>query len=272
MTSGPQRPPTRIEVGIFGGSGFYSLLEGAEAVPVDTPYGPPSAPVVVGDIEGRRVGFMPRHGTSHELPPHRINYRANLWAMKHLGATDVILPCAAGSLRPEVEPGSFVVADQVVDRTKGRVDTFYDGPVTTHVSFADPYDEEVRQTAIASARALGIPVHERGTVVVVQGPRFSTRAESRWFMAQGWEVINMTAYPEVVLARELEMAACNVSLITDYDAGIEDDPDVEPVSHAAVMEVFKANNARLRDLLFHMVPRLPLSPGRPALRALEGAR
>ncbi len=267
MTDAPQ-----IEVGIFGGSGFYSLLDAAREVPVDTPYGRPSGPVVVGDIEGRTVGFMPRHGMAHELPPHQINYRANLWAMKHLGATDVVLPCAAGSLQRHVEPGSFVIADQVVDRTRGRADTFYDGPITTHVSFADPYDDEMRETAVASAQELGIPVHERGTIVVIQGPRFSTRAESRWFMAQGWEVINMTQYPEVVLARELEMAALNISLITDYDAGLEDDPEVEPVSHAAVLEVFKANNDRLRDLLFHLVPRLPLSPDRPALHALEGAR
>ena len=262
----------RIEVGIFGGSGFYSLLDDAEEVPVDTPYGPPSAPVVVGEVGGRRVGFMPRHGARHELPPHVINYRANLWAMHELGATDVILPCAAGSLQKHVEPGQFVFCDQIVDRTSGRWDTFYDGPVTTHVSFAEPYDDEMRRAAIDSARDLGIPLHERGTVVVVQGPRFSTRAESKWFASMGWEVINMTQYPEAVLARELQMAALNVSLITDYDVGLEDDPEIEPVTHAKVIEVFQANNERLRDLLFALVPGLPLSADRPALRALEGAR
>jgi 5'-methylthioadenosine phosphorylase len=262
----------RIEVGIFGGSGFYSLLDDAEEVPVDTPYGPPSAPVVLGEVGGRRVGFMPRHGARHELPPHVINYRSNLWAMHELGATDVILPCAAGSLQKHVEPGQFVFCDQIVDRTSGRRDTFYDGPVTTHVSFAEPYDDEMRRTAIDSARDLGIPLHERGTVVVVQGPRFSTKAESKWFASMGWEVINMTQYPEAVLARELQMAALNVSLITDYDVGLEDDPEIEPVTHAKVIEVFQANNERLRDLLFALVPRLPLSADRPALRALEGAR
>jgi 5'-methylthioadenosine phosphorylase len=261
-----------IDVGIFGGSGFYELLEGAEEVPVDTPYGEPSAPVVVGEIEGRSVGFLPRHGAKHQLPPHAINYRANVWAMKQLGATDVVLPCAAGSLQTHVKPGSFVICDQVVDRTSGRKDTFYDGPETTHVSFADPYDEEMRQTAIASGQALGIDVHPRGTIVVIQGPRFSSRAESKWFSAMGWEVINMTQYPEVILARELEMAALNISLITDYDVGLADDSDVEPVSHAKVIEVFEANNANLRDLLFDLVPKLPLSPDRPALHALEGAR
>jgi 5'-methylthioadenosine phosphorylase len=262
----------RIQVGIFGGSGFYSLLDDAHEVEVDTPYGVPSAPVVVGEIEGRTVGFLPRHGPAHALPPHRINYRANVWAMKQLGATDLILPCAAGSLQPHVKPGSFVIADQVVDRTWGRADTYYDGPETTHVSFAEPYDAEMRAVAVACARELGIEVHERGTVVVVQGPRFSSKAESRWFSAAGWEVINMTQYPEVILARELEMAALNISLITDYDAGLEDDPGAAEVSHAAVLEVFKANNAKLRDLLFAIVPRLPLSPDRPALHALKAAR
>jgi 5'-methylthioadenosine phosphorylase len=265
-------PDTQIQVGIFGGSGFYELLDDAREVKVDTPYGEPSAPVVVGAIDGRPVGFMPRHGRNHELPPHRINYRANLWAMSHLGATDVILPCAAGSLQRDVEPGHFVIADQVVDRTRGRIDTFYDGPETTHVSFAEPYDDEMRQTAITAASELGIPVHERGTIVVIQGPRFSTKAESRWFSSMGWEVINMTQYPEVILARELEMAALNISLITDYDVGLSDDPDVPEVSHQAVIEVFAANNAKLRELLFAMVPKLPLSPDRPALHALEGAR
>jgi 5'-methylthioadenosine phosphorylase len=258
-----------IQVGVFGGSGFYELLDEPHELRVDTPYGPPSAPVVTGTIGGRRVGFMPRHGRQHELPPHRINYRANLWTMKQLGATDVLLPCAAGSLQPHIEPGHFVLCDQVVDRTSGRIATFYDGPVVTHVSFADPYDEELRRTALASARALDIPVHERGTIVVVEGPRFSTRAESRWYAAMGWDVINMTQYPEVALARELEMAALNISLVTDYDVGVEGSP---PVTTAQVFEVFNANNARLKDLLHHLVPRLPLSPDRPALHALRDAR
>ena len=265
-------PERQIEVGIFGGSGFYELLDGAREVTVTTPYGDPSAPVVIGDIGGRSVGFLPRHGRHHELPPHRINYRANMWAMAQLGATDVVLPCAAGSLQPDVAPGHFVLADQVIDRTRGRADTFYDGPDTTHVSFAEPYDAEMRHTAIATARRLGITIHERGTIVVIQGPRFSTKAESRWFSAMGWEVINMTQYPEVILARELQMAALNISLITDYDVGLADDPDVDGVSHEAVIKVFAANNAKLRELLFALVPDLPLSADRPALHALEGAR
>ncbi|WP_370323688.1 S-methyl-5'-thioadenosine phosphorylase [Euzebya sp.] len=264
-------PEVAIDVGIFGGSGFYRFLDDVDEVVVETPYGPPSAPVVVGEVGGRRVGFLPRHGTDHSIPPHRINYRANVWAMKHLGATDMILPCAAGSLAKSVAPGSFVIADQVVDRTSGRADTFHDGPETVHVAFADPYDEEMRGVAVAEARRLGLDVHDRGTVVVVNGPRFSTRAESQHFAAQGWEVINMTQYPEVILCRELEMAALNISLITDYDVGLADDPDIGEVTQAEVFAVFEANLANLRDLLFAVIPSLPLSPDRPALRALRDA-
>lgn len=261
----------RIAVGIFGGSGFYSLLEDAHEVKVETPYGPPSAPVVVGEIGGRQVGFLPRHGVHHELPPHAINYRANLWAVKELGATDVILPCAAGSLQRHVQPGSFVLCDQVVDRTTGRKDTFYDGPITTHVSFAEPYDEEMRRVALDSARGLGIPVHERGTVVVISGPRFSSKAESKWFASQGWEVVNMTQYPEVALARELEMAALNISLITDYDAGLEGQADIAPVSVQEVLRVLRANNERVRQVIERLLPRVKPERECPCGRALEHA-
>ena len=261
-----------IVVGVIGGSGFHELLDDAHEVDVDTPYGAPSAAIAIGDIAGRPVGFLPRHGRRHELPPHMINYRANLWALSELGASDVILPCAAGSLQPDVMPGHFVVADQLVDRTRRRVDTFYDGPRTTHVSLADPYDEELRTVAVDTARDLGISVHDHGTVVVIEGPRFSTRAESRLYSTMGWHVVNMTQYPEVVLARELQMAAVNISLITDYDVGLEDDPALPPVSKDQVIKVFDANNDKLRELLLTLIPRLPLSPDRPALHALEGAQ
>jgi len=245
----------RADIGVFGGSGFYEFLKGVEEVWVETPYGAPSDRVAIGEVAGRRVAFLPRHGRGHVYPPHRINYRANLWAMKELGVTRVIGPCAAGSLQPHVKPGEFVVCDQFVDRTTGRVDTFYDGPITTHVSSADPYCPELRELALAAARKKNIPVHPRGTVVVIQGPRFSTRSESRWFSSQGWEVINMTQYPEVILARELELCYVNISLITDFDVGLEG--DVPPVSHEQVLKAFRENNARLRDLLFDLIAAIP---------------
>ena len=183
---------------------------------MDTPYGQPSDSYFIGDIGGTKVAFLPRHGRRHQLPPHMINYRANVWGMKELGVKRIIGPCASGSLNREMGLGHFVVCDQFVDRTWGRGDTFYDGPTTTHVSAADPYCPDLRQALIAAGRELGITVHERGTVVVIQGPRFSTRAESKWFSAMGWDVINMTGYPEGYLARELELCYANISLVTDY--------------------------------------------------------
>ncbi|HEX2049524.1 MAG TPA: S-methyl-5'-thioadenosine phosphorylase [Actinomycetota bacterium] len=257
------------EIGIFGGSGFYSLLEGAREVPVDTPYGSPSAPATVGEIEGRKVAFIPRHGTRHEYPPHRVPYRANLWAFRELGVTQVIGPCAAGSLRADVKPGQFVVCDQLVDRTAGRADTFYDGPITTHVSFADPYCPVMRAATLEASSELGLDARDGGTVVTIQGPRFATRSESRWYQDAGWEVINMTQYPEAYLARELEMCYVNVSLITDYDVGLEGMP---PVTHEEVIRVFTENNDKLRKLLFHLVPRLPHERDCDCSRALSGAR
>jgi 5'-methylthioadenosine phosphorylase len=259
----------RAELGVFGGSGFTSFLESVEEIEVDTPYGKPSAPFVVGEVGGRRVAFLPRHGRSHELPPHRIPYRANVWAMRELGVRRIIGPCASGALRTSLRLGEFVVCDQFVDRTSGRADTFYDGPETTHVSAADPYCADLRRILVETARELGIAVHEGGTVVVVQGPRFSTRAESRWFQSAGWDVVNMTSYPECHLARELELCYATVAMVTDYDVGVEGG---EPVSAERVLEVFRGNNERLRQLLFAAIPRIGEQPEDACATALAGAR
>jgi 5'-methylthioadenosine phosphorylase len=256
------------EVGVFGGSGFYSLVDVVDEVEVETPYGAPSAPIVVGDVSGRRVAFLPRHGRRHELPPASIPYRANLWAMRELGVRRIIGPCASGALQPELELGSFVVCDQFVDRTHGRADTFYPGPETVHVSAADPYCADLRRILVDTARELGIPVRDGGTVVVIQGPRFSTRAESRWFQAMGWDVINMTAYPETILARELELCYANISMVTDHDVGLE---AVEPVTTETVMRVFAENNERLRELLDAAIPRIGPQPADECANALAGA-
>jgi 5'-methylthioadenosine phosphorylase len=256
-------------IGVFGGSGFYEFLEGAEESELDTPFGKPSAALVVGELAGQRVAFLPRHGRGHELPPHRIPYRANLWAMREVGVRRVIGPCASGALRPELELGEFVVCDQFVDRTSGRADTFYDGPETTHVSAAEPYCPELRRILVETAAELGIPARDGGTVVTIQGPRFSTRAESRWFAAMGWDVINMTAYPEGHLARELELCYANISMVTDHDVGVEGQ---EPVDAATVVAVFNENNARLRDLLLAAIPKIGPQPDDVCATALRGAR
>jgi 5'-methylthioadenosine phosphorylase len=259
------------EIGVFGGSGFYSLLDHREEHRIETPYGEPSDVLHVGEIGGRRVAFLPRHGQTHQFPAHRVNYRANLWAMKQAGVQRLIGPCAAGSLQPHVWPGHFVICDQFVDRTRARADTFYDGAPATHISTADPYCAELRPLAATVARELGVTVHDEGTVVVIQGPRFSTRAESRWFAQQGWQVINMTQYPECVLARELEICYVNISLITDYDVGVEEDPSLGSVNLTSVLEVFQANNTRLRELLHTLIPRIPPKRACACGHALEHA-
>jgi 5'-methylthioadenosine phosphorylase len=224
---------------------------------------------VVGRIGEKRVAFLPRHGRHHELPPHRIPYRANLWAMRELGARRVIGPCASGALQVDLELGAFVVCDQFVDRTWGRDVTFYDGPEATHVSAADPYCPDLRAVLVETARELGIPVVDGGTVVVIQGPRFSTRAESKWFQAMGWDAINMTAYPECHLARELELCYANISMVTDHDVGVE---GAEPVSADTVKRVFGENNERLRELLFAAIPKIGPQPDDVCASALHGAR
>jgi 5'-methylthioadenosine phosphorylase len=258
-------------IGILGGSGFYKFLDDVTEVPVATPYGPPSAPVRIGGIEGAEVAFMPRHGDEHRLPPHRINYRANIWAMKEVGVDRIIGPSACGSLRPELSPGTFVLCDQFVDRTMGRESTFYDGPQTTHVSAADPYCPDLRRVLAECASEEAIPVVDRGTVVVIQGPRFSTRAESRWFAASGFDVVNMTQYPEAWLAREQALCYANISLVTDYDVGLEEMPEVAPVSADAAFGVFAENLDRLRALLFRAVPKIGPQPDDICASALDSA-
>ena len=261
----------RADIAVIGGTGFYHFLDDVIEVKVDTPFGAPSDLISLGSLAGRKVAFLPRHGRHHQFPPHMVNYRANIWALHELGVNRVIGPCAAGSLQPEARPGDFVICDQFVDRTRGREDTFYDGPQTTHVSAADPYCRGMARTLAEAARELEIPVVEGGTVVVVQGPRFSTRAESRWFAAAGWDVVNMTQYPEAWLARELELCYVNVMLVTDYDVGLEGMPHVEPVSAEAAFEVFRQNLDRLRALLFRGVPRIGPQPDDACASALTSA-
>jgi 5'-methylthioadenosine phosphorylase len=255
-------------IGIFGGSGFYRFLDDVEEMPLATPYGPPSAPVAVGKVEGVDVAFMPRHGHEHTLPPHRINYRANVWAMREVGVRRIVGPSACGSLKRELGPGTFVVCDQFVDRTQARESTFYDGPQTTHVAGADPYCKQMGEVLVRCGKELEIPIVGGGTIVVIEGPRFSTRAESRWFAQSGFDLVGMTQYPEAWLARELELCYANVSLVTDYDVGVEGS---EPVSAGAVMDVFRENLDRLRALLFRAVPLIGPQPDDLCSTALQSA-
>ena len=251
---------------VIGGSGFYAFLEDAREVVLDTPFGPPSDPLVVGEVGDRTVAFVPRHGRDHRFPPHRIPYRANLWALRSLGVRQVLAPCAVGSLVPSLGPGSLVVCDQLVDRTSGRAQTFHETGAV-HVPFADPYCPTGRRTTLALAERAGWPATDGGTMVVVEGPRFSTRAESQWFAAQGWSVVNMTGHPEAVLARELALCYTAIALVTDLDAGIEGG---EAVTQAEVFRVFGENTGRLRELLHTVVAELPLERDCPCGSALDG--
>jgi 5'-methylthioadenosine phosphorylase len=257
----------RAEVGVIGGSGFYEFLSDTETAELETPFGAPAAPITIGDVGGRRVAFLPRHGVDHRFPPHQVPYRANLWALKDLGVTRVFGPCAAGSLRREIVPRTLVVCDQAVDFTKSRANTFYDGPQTTHVSFADPYCPVLRETLVKTAADEGIEHRDGGTMIVVEGPRFSTTAESKMFAQLGSDVIGMTQFPEVTLARELELCYATVALVTDYDVGVDDIP---PVTHEEVLKVFGENIDRLRDLLFAAIPSIPSERACPCATALSG--
>ncbi|MBK8470278.1 MAG: S-methyl-5'-thioadenosine phosphorylase [Actinomycetales bacterium] len=245
----------RAEIGVIGGSGFYSFLTGAQRVSVDTPFGAPSDDLVVGRLGDRDVAFIARHGHDHRFPPHRVNYRANLWALRSLGVRQVVSPCAVGGLRPHLGPGTVVIPDQVVDRTWGREHTVY-GEVgaVVHVGFADPYCPAGRAAAAAAATAMGANHQGSGTLVVVNGPRFSSRAESLWHQGQGWDIVGMTAMPEAAIARELAMCFTTVALVTDLDAGVEHG---DGVTHSDVLAVFADNVPRFKALIADIVGRLP---------------
>jgi 5'-methylthioadenosine phosphorylase len=254
------------ELGVIGGSGFYALLDDVDRVEVQTPYGPPSDPLTVGEVGGRQVAFLPRHGRDHRYPPHRIPYRANLWALRSLGVRQILGPCAVGGLRPELGPGTFVVPDQLVDRTSGRVQTFHDEGAV-HVAFADPYCPVGRAAVLECAASAQLAARDGGTLVVVEGPRFSTRAESRWFASQGWSVVGMTGHPEAALARELALCYTCIALVTDLDAGVDMG---EGVTQAEVFAIFEENMPRLRSLVLGTLIRLPTERTCPCAAALDG--
>jgi 5'-methylthioadenosine phosphorylase len=256
-------------VGVIGGSGFYEFFDSADEVTVQTPFGEPSDPVTIGEVTGRRVAFVPRHGRDHRFPPHRIPYRANLWALRSLGVRQVLAPCAVGSLTVSYGPGTLVIPDQLVDRTSGREQTYYDTGGAVHVPFADPYCPVGRATATSAARAAGWVPAASGTLVVIGGPRFSTRAESQWYAAQGWTLVGMTALPEASLARELALCYTTIALVTDTDAGAVEG---EGVTMDEVLEVFAENVPRLRALVGKIIEDLPAARRCPCPAALDGVK
>ncbi len=249
--------PERAEIGVIGGSGLYSLdgLEDVREIKVHTPYGEPSDSVILGRLRGRSVAFLPRHGRGHRIPPHRVNYRANIWALMSLGVRWVISVSAVGSLVEEYRPGDLVVPDQFIDMTKRRDYTFFDGPRVAHVSMADPFCEHLRREIIGSAERLGYRVHGSGTYICIEGPRFSTRAESRLWRSWGAHVIGMTLVPEVNLACEAQMCYSVLALVTDYDVWSE-----VPVTAEEVARIMEENTEKARSVVADVVGRLPRDP------------
>jgi 5'-methylthioadenosine phosphorylase len=261
-------------IGVFGGSGFYSLLHTHETRGTATPFGPSSSSLHFGSVNGKKVVFLARHGDKHSLPPHRIPYKANVWAMRECNVKQILAPTAVGSLKHDIIPGTFVIPDQLMNFTSGRDDTFYGGKHeildlshVTHVSLADPYCPLLSKLLAESCAELEMPFRQKSTVIVIQGPRFATKAESAFYQKHG-DIINMTQYPECVLARELEMCYANISLVTDYDAGMGIH---SAVSADEVLRVFKENNERLKQIILRTIEKIDYSDC-SCMHSLENAR
>ncbi len=243
----------KARIGIIGGTGVYDpkMFELKETVRPFTPYGPPSDDIQIGTMEGVDVAFLPRHGKGHVYPPHKVNYKANIWALKDVGVDRIISPCAVGSLQEEYEPGEIVIVDQFIDMTKNRAYSFYDGPKTVHISMADPFCPEMSSIFIKEAKRKKVPVHDKGTYVCIEGPRFSTRAESQMYRAFA-DIIGMTLVPECQLAREMEMCYCSLAMITDYDVWAD-----HPVDTASILRTMAENVDKIRTLIEAALPKIP---------------
>lgn len=262
---------TNAKIGIIGGSGFYTLLKEPKLVESENRYGKPSSPLAMGKLGNSSVAFMQRHGEKHTIPPHKVPYRANIEALAGAGVNRIIATGAMGSLTKEYAPGDFVFLDQFVNMTHGRYDTFFDEDRVVHVSTAHPYCPELRELAIREAKKMGVSFHETGTIVVINGPRYSTRAESRFFASQGFQVINMTQYPEVALAREKAICYLGIGIVTDYDAGLEGNPSIKPVDSTEMLRVFNQNIEKVKELITRIVPAIPEKRSCPCAQALEDA-
>lgn len=247
----------QAEIGIIGGTGVYDpeIIEDSEEIKVFTPYGSPSDLVTIGTYEGRKVAFISRHGRGHTIPPHMINNRANIWALKELGVSSIVASSAVGSLREDYKPGEFVLTDQFIDRTRKRIDTFYQGGQLCHISAADPICKGLGEYYRDQAEKLGLKLHPSGTYVCIEGPRFSTRAESALYRQWKADIIGMTLYPECILAREAEVCYVSIAMVTDYDVWAD-----KPVSTQEILETIKANSANFKKLIIESLAEMPDNP------------
>lgn len=265
--------PKNVNIGVIGGTGIYTLIDNPETIDMSNNENKPSDIFMVGTISNRTVAFLPRHGNKHTIPPHMVPYKSNIDAFVRLGVTRLIGITAVGSLRTDYKPGDFVFTDQFINMTSGRKDTFFNKSPVTHVSTAFPYCSELRGVAAKSATRLGLNYHESGTVVVVNGPRFSTKAESKFFSKIGSDIISMTQYPEVALAKEKAMCYLNISVVTDYDIGLDDVVAGEggPVSSDDVQKIFGESMVNIKKLIADIIANIPTNRGCICEKALEGA-
>ncbi len=258
-----------VEIGIFGGTGIYDseLLEDAKEVDIDTPYGRPSDTITVGIFKGRKIAFLPRHGRKHSIPPHKINFKANIWAFRELGVARIIAPSAVGSLKEELEPGHFALPTQFLDFTKSRDGSFYDDKRVVHISVADPFCPELHASILRVAENRDLRLHKDCTYVCIEGPRFSTKAESVFYRTTGADIIGMTLVPECQLAREAQICYASISAVTDYDVWAE-----KPVTAKAVSETLSKNVEKTKRMLAELLDIIPKSRACSCAKALEEAQ
>ncbi len=244
----------KAEIAVFGGTGIYDsgIITNAEEISVSTPYGDPSGPITLGTFEGRRMAFLQRHGRNHSIPPHMINYRANIWAFQKIGVQRIISPSAVGSLREEIAPGDFALPSQFIDFTRTRASSFSDIGRVIHISVADPFCPQMQDAALKAGRVKNVKMHRNATYVCIEGPRFSTRAESEFFRSTGGDIIGMTVSPECQLAREARICYMSISTVTDYDVWAQ-----KPVTAKDVLNVISANARNVREMLGGMIRELP---------------
>ncbi len=257
-----------VEIGIFGGTGIYDsgILENAQEITIDTPFGKPSDSITVGIFKGRKIAFLPRHGKRHAIPPHLINYKANIWAFKELGITRIIAPSAVGSLKEEIEPGHFALPTQFLDFTKSRNGSFSENGRVIHISVADPFCPELQSSILKVIKEQNFHIHKDCTYVCIEGPRFSTKAESKFYRTTGADIIGMTLVPECQLAREAQMCYASISTVTDYDVWAE-----KPVTAKEVLETLSKNVERTKKILIDLISQIPKTRSCLCAKALEEA-
>ena len=278
-----------VEIAIIGGTGSDLTLEDSKKIKVYTPFGAPSDLIEVGFFKGRKIAYIPRHGTGHVIPPHNLNFRANIWALKNLGVQRIFSPSAVGSLKAEHDKGDFIIVDQYIDRTKSRAGTFYEGGQVAHISQADPFCPEMNKVFFDEGKNLGINMKMGGTYVCIEGPRFSTRAESKVFKMWGGDVIGMTCYPEVTLAAEQSLCYSTIAMITDLDVWAAECPKcgiidwgkecpkcggpIKPmsVSIEEILETMANNSVNLKKLLEAAIPKIPKEPSCNCKNSMLGA-